>query len=145
MRYTSEIVIKQPLEKVIELFDNADNMKEWQPGLISFKTIEGTPGQPGAKAELRYQMGKRTIEMVETIMVRNFPKEFTGTYETKGVYNIVRNYFEAIDESQTKYICEHEFKFSGFMKVIAFFMPLAFKKQSMQYLEQFKEFAERAA
>lgn len=36
MKYTCEITINQPLNKVIELFDNPDNLKHWQPGLASW-------------------------------------------------------------------------------------------------------------
>ena len=80
--------------------------------------------------------------MIETITVRNLPDEFSSTYEAKGVYNIVKNRFVPISENKTKYITDQEFQFHGMMKLIAFFMPGAFKKQSYQYLEQFKAFAE---
>ena len=41
-----------------------------------------------------------------------------------------------------RYTTEQEFQFKGFMKIMAFLMPGAFKKQSMQYLKDFKAFAE---
>jgi hypothetical protein len=89
MKYTTEVEINQPVQKVVELFDNPDNMKEWMEGLQSFETISGTPGHEGSKAKFIYKMGKREIEMIETITKRNLPKEFTGTYEAKGVFNTV--------------------------------------------------------
>ena len=91
MKYTAEVEINQPLKKVVELFDNPDNMKNWMEGLQSFETISGTPGQEGAKAKMHFKMGKREIEMIETITKRNLPEEFTGTYEAKGVFNIAKN------------------------------------------------------
>lgn len=94
MKYTSEIEINLPRERVIELFDNQDNMTKWQSGLISFEHVEGEVGQEGAKSNLKYKMGKREIEMVETITKRNLPDEFFGTYETKGVWNEVKNFAE---------------------------------------------------
>ena len=142
MKYTNEIEIKKPIEKVIELFDNADNLKKWMEGLQSYEHISGTAGQPGAKSKLFFKMGKREIEMIETITVKNLPDEFTGTYEAKGVFNIVKNKFEKLSDTKTKYITENEFQFSGFMKIIGFLMPGAFKKQSFKYLKLFKEFAE---
>jgi uncharacterized membrane protein len=142
MKYTNEIEIKKPIEKVIELFDNADNLKKWMEGLQSYEHISGTAGQPGAKSRLFFKMGKREIEMIETITVKNLPDEFTGTYEAKGVFNIVKNKFEKLSDTKTKYITENEFQFSGFMKIIGFLMPGAFKKQSFKYLKLFKEFAE---
>jgi uncharacterized membrane protein len=143
MKYSSAIEINLPIEKVIALFDNPDNLSKWMKGLQSFEHISGVSGQPGAKSRMKFKMGKRDIEMIETILVRNLPEEFSGTYEAKGVFNIVRNKFIALSSNKTKYISEQEFEFSGFMKVIGWLMPGAFKKQSMQYLQDFKEFAEK--
>lgn len=141
MKYSNEVLINLPVKRVVELFDNPVNMKKWMPGLVSFEHLEGKPGYPGAKSKLIYKMGNRNIEMIETIEVRNLPKEFTGTYEANGVWNRVRNTF--IDEgNKTKYVSESEFKLKGFMKLMGWFMPGAFKKQSQNFLELFKKFAE---
>ena len=143
MKYSNEIEINLPLNKVIELFENPDNMKHWQPGLQSFEHISGTPGQVGAKSRLKYKMGKREIEMIETITKQNLPDEFAATYEAKGVYNLLFNKFIPVSENKTKWVSETEFKFSGFMKLIGFLMPGTFKKQSQKYLDDFKTFAEK--
>lgn len=142
MKYTAEIEIKKPIDEVIALFDDPDNMSKWMEGLQSFEPISGTPGQVGAKSRLVFKMGKREIEMVETVTARNLPDELSVTYETKGIFNIVKNRFEKLSENKTRYLTENEFQFKGFMKIIGFLMPGSFKKQSMKYLRDFKKFAE---
>ena len=143
MKYTCEIKINKPLDKVIELFDNPDNMLKWMLDLQSFEHISGDPGQAGAKSKLRFKTGKREFEMTETVTVRNLPEEFSGTYEAPGGTNTVRNRFIAVNGKTTKWVSENEFHMTSFMmKLMAFFMPGAFKKQSMKYLQAFKEFAE---
>lgn len=142
MKYSSTIVINAPIDRVVALFDDPSRMKEWMPGLQHFELIEGVQGQVGAKSKLTFDMGKRRIEMVETITVRNLPTEFSGYYEAKGVWNSVSNKFKSIDQNKTEYISEQEFRFSGFMKCIGFLFPSAFKKQTMVYLERFKAFVE---
>jgi uncharacterized membrane protein len=142
MKYTVEIEIDRPIEKVIELFDNPDNLQKWMKGLLSMEHVSGTPGEPGAKSLLRFKMGNKEIEMTETIITRSLPEEFTATYEAKGVHNIVANRFLKLSEHKTKYSTEQEFEFSGFMKMVAFLMPGVFKKQSMDFLKDFKEFVE---
>lgn len=143
MKYTDEIVIELPIDRVVELFDDPENLKHWQPGLISFEHMSGERGQVGAKSLLKYQMGSRKIEMVETITVRNLPDEFSGTYETKGVFSATKNTFKSLPDGNTLYTCENEFRFSSFLlKVMAFLMPNAFRKQSRKYMEDFKRFAE---
>ncbi len=142
MKYSNEVIINLPLDRVIELFDNEENLFKWQSELISFEHFSGEKGEVGAKSKLKYKMGKREVEMTETITVKDLPKEFSGTYEAKGVWNEVKNYFEAIDKNRTRWHSDCHFEFSGFMKLIALFMPGAFKKQSQKYLDQFKTFAE---
>ncbi|HRJ87241.1 MAG: SRPBCC family protein [Blastocatellia bacterium] len=142
MKYTVTIEIEKPIDEVVALFDNADNLYAWMEGLESFEHLSGEPGQVGAKSRLKFKMGKRDIEMIETITVRDLPDEFTGTYDAEGVFNIVKNRFEAINPTRTRYISEQEFQFTGFMKIFGWLMPGAFRKQSMKYLEAFKAFAE---
>lgn len=144
MKYTLDIEIDLPRAKVVELFDNPDNLKKWQPDLVSFEHLSGDPGQVGAKSKLLHKMGKREVEMIETVTSRNLPDEFSGTYEAKGVWNLVENRFVEVDENKTKWILDTEFKCSGFMRIMALLMPGMFKKQSFKFMQQFKEFAERA-
>ena len=141
MKYSVEIEINKPVAKVVELFDNADNMSKWMEGLQSFEHHSGIAGQPGANSRLKFKTGKREIEMIETITTRNLPEEFSGVYEAKGVCNIVSNKFVPVSETKTRYITEQEFKLSGFIKIIGFLVPGAFKKQSMKYLRDSKNFA----
>ncbi len=146
MKYITEIIIHIPLSEFIKKLDNPENMKYWQKGLISYKQLAGNPGREGAQMELVYKMGKREVIMIETILKRNLPHEFHATYDAKGVHNTQRNYFKAIDEDTTKWISESEFSFNGFfMKSMAFLMPGMFKKQSLQYLKDFKDFAEKGS
>ncbi len=142
MKYSVSITIDKPVDEVIALFDNVDNMKKWMDGLESYKPISGTAGEVGAKSRMEFKMGKREIKMVETITAKNLPEEFTATYEAKGVFNIVKNSFEPLPGNKTKYSTEQKFQFKGFMKLIGLLMPGAFKKQSMKYLKDFKAFAE---
>lgn len=145
MKYTTQIDINLPLDKVIELFDNPDNLKHWQPTLVSFEHMSGEAGQPGAKSKLIYQMGKRKVVMIETISKRNLPEEFTATYDANGVYNVQKNTFVVVDDTTTRWQSHTEFKFSGMMKIIAFFMgSKGFQKETMKFHQQFKDFAEKA-
>lgn len=142
MKYTDEIEINQPIDKVIQLFDNEDNLFKWMNGLQSIEHLEGKPGEKGSTSKMLFKEGKREIEMIETILENKLPKEFIATYEAKGVYNLVKISFVSLTDTKTKYTTEQEFQFKGFMKLIGFLMPATFKKQTNKYLKMFKEFAE---
>ncbi|XLS30344.1 SRPBCC family protein [Flavobacteriaceae bacterium M23B6Z8] len=143
MQYQVEVDIDLPRAAVIEKFDNAENLKHWQRDLVSVEHISGTPGTRGAKTKLIYKMGGRKVEMVETITANDPPKAFHGTYEANGVFNIQENYFTEVNENKTKWTSKSEFKFNNFMmKLMGFLMPGSFKKQSLKYMTDFKNFAE---
>jgi len=142
MKYTTEIVVDVPREEFIKKMDDPDNMKHWQQGLIGYEQLSASPGQEGSRMSLSYEIGKRKMDLVETIIKKNLPEEIHMTYETKGVHNIQKNYFKEEDE-KTRWVSESEFQFSGFgMKLMGFLMPGAFKKQSLKYMQDFKAFAE---
>jgi len=144
MRYKTEVIINLPRERVIELFDSFENLKKWQEGLVSFEHISGDPGRPGAKTRLLYDMGRRRMEMIETIIERDLPDEFSGTYDASGVHNIVHNYF--YDEGErTRWVLDSEFQFRSFMRIMSLFIPGSkFREQTRSSMEAFKRFAENA-
>jgi hypothetical protein len=143
VKYSVDIEIDLPRARVVELFDNPDNLKHWQPGLVSFEAISGVPGEPGGRSRLRYQMGKKEIEMIETITERNLPETFSGTYEAKGVWNEVVNRFVPLANDRTQWVLETDFRFKGMMRLMGWLMPGAFKKQSLEFMQLFKQFAEK--
>ena len=142
IKYTEEIEINTNIDTVIALFDNPYNMQEYMSGIESYKVVEGNIRETGTKAEMIVVMGEKKIIMIEEIITNNLPEEKKVTYTADVVYNIVTNRLVKISESKTKFINEQEFEFKGYMKVMGFFMPSAFKQQSRIYLQDFKEFAE---
>jgi len=143
MKYTTEIKVNVPLDEFIHKMDNVENLKHWQRGLVSAEHISGTPGELGAKMKLKYKFGRRTMELIETITKRNFPKEFHANYTTKSMHNIQQNYFEKTNKGFTKWTAECDFlPLSLSMRLMLFLMPKTFKKQSFIYMQDFKNFAE---
>ena len=141
--YTLSIDIDLSRDKVIELFDNSDNMFHWQTGLQSFEHVSGEPGQPGAESKLVYQNGKQRIELTETITSRNLPDEFSGTYAWHSGMNTLENRFIELGPEKTRWesTCHYHMK-SLMMKIMGFLMPGAFKEQNLKFMKNFKAFAE---
>lgn len=144
MKYTTEIIVEVPVEEFINKFDNTENMKHWQKGLVSAEHISGTPGEFGAKMKFNYKFGKRDMELIETITHKNLPHEFHGTYSAKGMLNIQENYFNTTANGYTNWVSKSEFIPLGLtMRIMTTLMPRAFKKQSLIYMKNFKNFAEK--
>lgn len=144
MKFSCFVDIHLPKTRVVELFNNPENLKHWQDGHQGIDHLEGEPGAVGAKSMIHYQDGKRKMKIQETIIVSNLPDEFTGLYELKEMANTMQNLFEEISSEKTRYTANIEYtRFTGFMpKLLAFLMPGMFKRQVQKWMNQFKAFAE---
>ena len=129
MKYSKEIIIDLPREELIAKMENPENFKHWQKGFISYKHLSGNPGHEDARSKLKYKMGKRDREMIETIEKNNLPNKLFVSYDAKGVFNKQKNYFEEVGNNSTKWISDNEFEFSGFIKIIAFLTPRVFQNK----------------
>lgn len=142
MKYTLDIIINKPIDEVVNLFNNPENIHVWMEGLQSVDILEGVPGKKGAKCALKFLHGNKETEMIETILESDLPNRLVKTYDSKGVNNIIFTSMESVEGNKTKYISTQEFKMHGFMKVVAFLAPGMFKKQTKKILTNFKNFAE---
>lgn len=143
MKYSCEIIINKPVDEVISKLDSPQNLKHWQAGLIATEHLSGSPGELGAKMRLKYRFGRREMEMTETILKRAFPEEFHASYATKGMRNIQKNFFRSTENGFTQWVSESEFQPTNIrMRALLFLMPSAFKKQSLKYMSDFKNFVE---
>lgn len=142
MKFSQEILIDLPREEVISKMQNPSSYKDWQRNLLSYKHLSGLPGKEGSRLKLKFRMEGKEIEMVETIVKMVPPKKFHTTYETKGVFNIQKNYFEKLDQNKTRWILDSEYKFYGIKRITGIFKTMAIKKQTSLLMKDFKEFAE---
>jgi hypothetical protein len=143
MKFKLELPINKPRIVVWKAFDNVENMKKWQPSLVSFEPLTGTPGQPGAVSKLTYEEGGRQFALIEKITHRDEPASFDGVYENNFADNIIRNKFIERGRDQTLWIMETEFAFKTLlMKVMGPLMKKNFVIRSQRDMERFKELAE---
>lgn len=143
MKYTEEILINLPIDKVIELFDNVEYRKLWQKGLISSELIEGTENKVGAKTRLVFKTNKKNMEIIETIKEKELPNFIMATYEVPGTFNSSKDSFRGNEDGTTTYRSEQIFIFDSLiMKFIGPFMSKMFKNETKSNLLRFKEFCE---
>ena len=142
MKYTIELDVNQSRAKILELMDDPDNLFKWQEGIQSFDIVSGEQGQVGTVSKQRHKMGKREIEMTETITARNLPDEFSAVYEADNVWNQIENFFSENADGSTHWKLTSEFRCTGFMKVMCWVFPGMFKKQTQKFMNDFKNFAE---
>ena len=142
MQYSLQIEINQPFVQVAALFERGFSSKAWLPHLKVIQPIEGVVGEVNSKSKLIFQMGNREVTMIETILAKDLPHLISGRYELNGAINYVTNRLVDLGNERTLLVSEQTYHFKGTFRLLAWLRPDLFKKQSMAYLQQFKQYAE---
>ncbi|GII00557.1 SRPBCC family protein [Planobispora takensis] len=154
MKYTVSIEIALPRERAVQLLADPAHMPMWLRGLVLHEPLSGVHGQVGTKSRVVMQMGQQKFEGIETITRREpedlhgIPKESVVHFEREivgeGMWSATRDRFTEAGPDTTLWVSENEYRFSGLlMRLVGLLMPGAFRKQSLQHMQDFKAFAEQ--
>ncbi|MEZ4674409.1 MAG: SRPBCC family protein [Caldilineaceae bacterium] len=154
MKYTVSIEIALPREKVAQLLADPVHLPQWLRGMVLHEPLHGVHGHVGTKSRVVMQMGQQKFEATETITRReptdlraipmgsvvHFEREIVGA----GMWSAVRDRLTEAGPATTRWEQESEYRFSSLlMRLVGLLMPSAFRKQSLQHMQDFKAFAEQ--
>ncbi|MFN8468894.1 MAG: SRPBCC family protein [Caldilineaceae bacterium] len=154
MKYTVSTEITRPLEEVALLLADPAHLPKWLRGLVLHEPLNGVHGQVGTKSRVVMQMGQQKFEGIETI-TRREPAELRGIPQGsvvyfdreiagEGMWSAARERLTEAGPDTTLWVSENEYRFSGLlMRLVGLLMPGAFRKQSLQHMQDFKAFAEQ--
>lgn len=146
MKFTFSAEINQPINRVVELFRNKENLKEWQKELISYECLSGTPNEVNCVTKYVH----KSITIIETLLSYNLPHEIKGYYEHLAGKKTVMKHntvylFTKISDNKTLFELKMEdVQFVGWLpKLMSKIMGRMFEKYHQDEVDQFKVFAER--
>jgi uncharacterized protein YndB with AHSA1/START domain len=143
MKFRLELPINKPRAEVWRAFDNPQNMKKWQRSLISFETISGMQGQPGAVSKLTFEEHGRQFELFEKVTHRDEPHRLDGVYENNFADNTVKNTFIEKGKEQTLWVVETEYRFKTLvMNILGPLMKKNYVARTQKDMQRFKEMVE---
>ncbi len=143
MKYSVSNTINAPLQKVGEILNDPKASTAWMEGLKKVEHLSGTPGEVGAKSEMHFLHKNKEMKLTETILEKNLPNQIKFSYQSPMGYNEVELRFEEISENTVQQTANNYFDLKGIMKLMGFFFKGMFKKQSLKYLNDFKNYAEK--
>lgn len=154
MKYTVSTEIALPQEQVAQLLADPAHLPKWLRGLVLHEPLSGVHGQVGTRSRVVMQMGEQKFEGIETI-TRREPTDMHGIptgsvvhfereIEGAGMWSVTRDRLTEAGPDATRWESENEYRFSGvMMRLVGLLMPGAFRKQSLQHMQDFKAFAEQ--
>ncbi|HYI58331.1 MAG TPA: SRPBCC family protein [Microlunatus sp.] len=153
MKYTVSIEIALPLERVAQLLADPAQLPKWLRGLVLHEPLNGMHAQVGTKSRVVMQMGQQKMEGTETITrrepanLRGIPRDsvvhFDREIVAKGMWSAARERLTEVGPETTLWASENEYRFGLPMRLVAPLMRGAFRKQSLQHMQDFKAFAEQ--
>jgi carbon monoxide dehydrogenase subunit G len=153
MKYTVSIEIAVPREQVVQLLADPAHIPKWLRGVVLHEPLNGMHGQVGTESRVVMQTGQQTMELTETITRRDpadlheIPRDsvvhFDREIVAKGMWSAARERLTEAGPETTLWESENEYRFSSLpMRLMVPFMRGAFRKQSLQHMQDFKAFAE---
>jgi len=145
MKFKGFVEIKQPREKVVELFSDPKYLGEYQDGFVKKNLVSGTAGENGTISKMYYKQGNRDLELTETVTNNLLPDSFAANYHHIHMDNTMLCTFTVIDENTTRYDYEFEYTRINWLmpKLMATLFPSMYRKQGEKWMRQFKIFAEK--
>ena len=143
MRFKLELPIHKPRAEVWKLFDNPDNLNQWQLSLIQVEHLSGASGQPGALSRLTFKSGEREYSLTEQVTFRAEPERLDRVYDNEFAENVVKNTFLEQGTDATLWKVEVVFKFKTlFMKILGPLRKKVFVNRTRRDMERFKALVE---
>ena len=142
MHIQFSVLLDVSRDRAWRAFDNPQNLRRWQPSLVSFEPLTGTPGQPGATARLVYRESGHQIELIETVSTRREPEEFHGAYESSHGRNTLLNRFVELSADRSRWDLEAQFQFKGAAKLMAPMLRGTIEKRIRDDAQRFKSLLE---
>lgn len=143
MKYTVSNTINKPLDVVIAKFKEPEGAKHWMEGLQKIERLSGNTHEVGAKSDFHFIHRNKEMKISETILEQDLPRQIKFGFQSAMGYNEVEMIFEKLSDNTVKQTNNSYFELKGFMKIMSFLLKGMFKKQSMKYLNGFKEYVEK--
>lgn len=143
-KYTTEILINEPLEFVYKSISNLELAPKWIQGLHKTKLISGEAGKADARINYTFIERGKEILFTETVITVIENKKIASELESKQVRVRTIIDFIPVAENQTKIKIYNDVKGKTFpMKLMLPFLNGMMKKRQLGDFKKFKELVEK--
>ncbi|MDB5282283.1 MAG: hypothetical protein JWO06_1358 [Bacteroidota bacterium] len=138
MKYSVDIEINAPVQKVADILTSHEKMKAAVAEIKSYEQISGKPKEVGAKSKITID----GLEIIETILEIDLPKLITLQYDTPKGGLVISNRLSSVTAEKTKLSISHDVKLKGAASFAGPLLKPAFSKYSLKKMLELKAFIE---
>lgn len=142
-KYTAEVEVNKPVKEVFALFENKETLQKWMPEIKSIEPINETPQKLGSTYKIIVENQGQQLEMQEKIRAYVPNEKLTFQFNSPDMVKIDDYNFIA-NGNTTKVVQHSSVRANSFMLACTFpWFKGNFKKMSQDYMNRFKEMAEK--
>lgn len=142
-KYTAEVEVNKPVKEVFALFENKETLQKWMPEIKSIESINETPQKLGSTYKIIVENQGQQLEMQEKIRAYVPNEKLTFQFNSPDMVKIDDYNFIA-NGNTTKVVQHSSVRANSFMLACTFpWFKGNFKKMSQDYMNRFKEMAEK--
>lgn len=132
--------INEPREKVWDEYTAPGNRIRWDPTLVSYETIQGKPGHPGALAHVTYSEHGVALETTEWVTERTEPAVYRAVYDSAiGVLRVESRFDPVV--AGTRWTLFADIRFKGFkLKLLAPILRGRLRKRLERDMDRFIDY-----
>ena len=142
MKFSVDIDILAGRGRLLDVFMDLQQVKNWRSDVSDFKVLAGQAGETGASIQFDRKLGTQTVALIETLENNALPNEITYTYSAPQLWYRCKNSFIPVGLHKTTWIREFEFRTTGIYKAISIIAPGRFRKQALKEMQDFKNYCQ---
>lgn len=137
------VMIKRPLVEVWAVFDDPDELLEWQDSLVGYERVEGEPGEIGSVSRQIIERSGGETDLTVTLVDRRPPEFSKSQYEGLRLPFTISNTFTAIDGGSTEWHAVLDVRLNLMQKALGPVLKNSLEDLAEQNAENFRRYVER--
>jgi len=143
MKFSVDIDILAGRERLLPIFMDLQQIKNWRSDVSDFKVLAGKPGESGASIQFTCKIGvQNNVAVIETLETNSLPNDVTYTNSAPQLWYRCKNSFFPVGEHKTTWVREYEYRTTGIYKAIRLIAPGRFRRQALKEMQDFKRYCQ---
>lgn len=143
MKVSRTVVIERPIDEVWALYDDLDNMVEWQDELQSYELVEGEPDEVGSTRNQTIKQMGVTQHLKVTLLERDPPHRTKSLYEGAQAPFTAEDEFIDLGDGTTEWTATIDVRLNMLQKALELVLKPLASDLTKRNGKNFKEFCER--
>jgi uncharacterized protein YndB with AHSA1/START domain len=131
MKFTHEVIIQRPVQRVWHFIFEPHNLKQWADGFLDYEQIKGNPREEGSLALHKYRLMGRIFEVTEQVIEIRAYELMRLKQIMRGQITDVEMILEELSENEVKLTMTYTFHMQNALYRFILFMTKSINRRKV--------------